>query len=712
MMIQMEAVECGAISLAIILGYYGKYPPIEELRIECGVSRDGSSAYNLLEAAKKYGLTGKAERKSAMELRAASFPAILFWEYRHFLVLEGFGKKQVYLNDPATGPRRVSYEVFEEKYSQIALFFSPGKNFVPGGRPPSFGKQLYLHLKKVPHPMLFLIVTGLCLLLPGFIIPACLMIFIETFFHHSIFPWEGKFLSVVLGVSLFTAALTWIQNFFLNRLNQKLSILFSSNFLWHLLQLPIPFYTQRYTGEIAYRMNLNEQVAQSLTGPFISTTISLVLVIFYACVLFAYDSAIALIGLLGGLFNLVTMFFLFRDRAIDTACLQQDLGKSVAESVGGLQNIEAIKAKGIESDFFSRWAGYYTKTVNARQKLGKKDIWISTVQMASQMLILSLLLGIGAMRIIEGFLSVSSLMSLQLLMSNFLRPIYLFVGFSSSLQNMKIDMNRLEDVMKHPIDLIYQKRRISSATIKTSRLSGHLEFRDVSFHYSPLSEPTIHSLSLTIKPGQKIAVIGATGSGKSTIAKLACGLYYPSSGQILYDGIPIEKVPIDLFRSSIASVDQEIFLFTGTIRENLTLWNRKIPDEILIAATKDAYIHEEILLRPAGYDTPLLEGGQNISGGQKQRIEIARALIYNPALLILDEATSAIDSTTEGKILERLQQKAISILMIAHRLSTVRDCQEIIVLDKGIVIERGSHEELKAKKGAYFELLQGEVFHG
>ncbi len=708
--IQMEAVECGAAALAITLGYHGKFVPLEELRVECGVSRDGSNAFNLVQAANKYQLEAKGYRKSAESLLDVELPAILFWEYQHFVVLEGFSKNKVFLNDPATGPRAITYEELKESYTGIALCFKKEEGFQKGGKPLSLFKEMAARLKKTPKPLVFLFIGGLCLLIPGFALPAFLMVFINTYFSNFVLLWKGEFLGAVLLTALFSGLLNWMQLYFLNRFNSKLSMQFSRDFLLHLLKLPMNFYAQRHSGEIGYRMTLNTVVAQTLTGPVISALINLLLIGFYGIVMFAYDAVIASISVGFGIINLVTMYWIFKSRANAYAYLQQNIGKSVGQSIGGLQNIEAIKSKGLESDFFSKWAGYYTKNVNSSQEIEKKDVTLSTVPLFFQALALAALLGIGSLRIIEGSLSIGTLMALQLLQVNFLLPINRFMAVSAQMQNMKKDMERLDDVMSNATDSVYQIRQADKKEKKLHKLTGDLEFRDVSFQYSPRSPFVIQNLSFHIKPGQRVAFVGPAGCGKSTIAKMATGLYYPASGQILYDGIPLNEISVELFRNSVASVDQDIFLFSGTIRENLTFWNRHVPDEILIAAAQDAHIHREISGRDRGYDSLLVEGGRNLSGGQRQRLEIARALLYKPSLLVLDEATSSLDSKTEKIISDNIRQRGCSALMIAHRLSTIQDCDEIIVLEKGIPIQRGSHHVLRDLPGVYQQLVQSEVF--
>ena len=706
----MEAVECGAASLAIVLAYYGKYVPLEELRVDCGVSRDGSAAFNVIKAAEKYGLKGSGYRYNSEELREVTLPAILFWNFNHFLVLEGFGKDKVYLNDPGIGPRTVSYEEFGSAYTGIVLTFEKMESFVKGGRPPSLLQMAFLRLKRTPSPMIFLLLTGICLLLPGFAIPSFLMVFLTAIFEVNLLPWGGHYLLMAIAVTaFFAAAVTWLQGYILNRLSSKLAILFSSDFLWHILRLPIGFFLQRYAGDIAYRMTLNESVATTLTGPITATAINLILVIFYSIVMFYFDAMIAWIALFFGALNLWAMWLVFRSRNNAYACLQQNLAQSIGQSIGGLQHMETIKAKGTELDFFAKWAGFYTPTINSGQSIGQLDVLLSNMPILFQSLAVTVLLGAGGLRILEGGLSISTLMALQMLLMNFLTPITRFIGFGALLQTMKIDVKRLDDVMNNQPDALYAIRNETLQRGEPAKLNGDLEFRNVTFRYSALAEPIVHNINFHLKPGRRIAFVGAVGSGKSTITRLACGLYEPNEGEILYDGLPLSKISRERFRNSIGTVDQDIFLFAGSVRDNLTFWNQNIHDEMLLAATRDASIHEEIMSRPGGYEFQLVERGRNLSMGQQQQLEIARAFLYHPSLLILDEATSALDSKTEKFISDKVRQRGCATLMIAHRLSTIQDCDEILVLDKGVVVQRGTHPQLKEVPGIYQDLVKRSI---
>ncbi len=705
--IQMEAVECGAASLAIVLGYWGRFLPLEQLREDCAVSRDGSNALNIIKAARKYGLEGKGYRKSAEEVEQIQSPCIFLWEYNHFMVLEGIGRDKVFVNDPAMGPRTLTREEFEEGYSGIVLTFTPTEEFQRGGAPFSLWKEFRVRLRHVSSSLGYLFLAGLCLILPGLALAAFLRIFLDYIAAFNERSGGGFFLLSIALIIGIAGMLMGLQRYILMRLNGRLSIEFSGKFLWHLLRLPVMFYTQRYPGEVAYRTNLNNVVATQMTGTLATTSIDLLLIFFYGAAMMLYDWTVGLIGWGALLANLGVFLWIQRSRADAYARLQQEYGKWIGSALGALQNIEAIKARGMEADFFARYAGYYAKNQNAYQEIGKKDAVLGTVPVLLQGLSLAAVLSLGSLRILEGKLTFGQLMALQALMISFLMPIARFVNFGQMMQTVKTNVNRLNDTLRCEVDPIYSLRKeyVKEDGVK---LKGSLEFKNVTFGYDRSKEPLLDALSFTIEPGRRLALVGPSGCGKSTIAKLAMGLYQPWSGEITVDGRPLAEISLEEFTHSIAHVDQEIFLFSGTIRENLSLWNQTVTDEMLVDAAKDAGIHDEILLREKGYDSVLTERGRNLSGGQKQRLEIARALLYRPSLLVMDEATSALDSEREKMISDKIRKRGCSVLMIAHRLSTIQDCDEILVLQKGKVIQRGTHEALKKEPGIYKELIESE----
>lgn len=708
--IQMENVECGAACLSILLGYHGKFVPLEELRMECGVSRDGSNALYLIQAAKKYNLEGRGERRGLKELYALDKPAILFWDYNHFVVLEGFGKETVFLNDPAFGPRTVTYEELDEFYTGIVLLFDVRPEFKKGGKPPSITEDIKERLKDVKGPLLYLLIAGICLLIPGLSVPVFTRIFIDNILVSNVLPWKSEFLMAMTLAMVLGGVLTWMQQYFLNRLNAKLAIKFSSDFLWHILRLPVSFYYQRFPAEIANRVGQNNLVAQMMTGALATTSIQLLLVIFYGAVMFMYDFMIAFIGILAGVGSLIVMGLIQRSRTDTYARLQKEQSILWANSVGVIQQIETVKATGTESDAFAAYAGFDTNKINSLQEISRKDAILTTSPIFFQGIATAALLGLGGWRTMEGSLSIGTLMALQMLLLSFLAPVVQFVNFGQTLQFLKVELLRLNDVLKNPVDRIYSRKK--SEKVESVKLEGYLEFKDVTFGYSPMAPPLIEKLNIKIKPGERVALVGPSGCGKSTISKLSTGLLEPWEGEILYDGKPYLNHPREIMQRSLTSVDQEIFLFSGSIRDNITLWDATATDDHVIKAAQDACIHDDILERPEGYETELIEGGRNLSGGQRQRLEIARALLVRPTIVIMDEATSALDSNTEKLVMNHIRKRGCSAIMVAHRLSTIQDCDEIIVLDQGKVVDRGTHEELKSREGIYRELIQSEVGDG
>ncbi|MBS0650920.1 MAG: NHLP family bacteriocin export ABC transporter peptidase/permease/ATPase subunit [Verrucomicrobia bacterium] len=705
--IQMEAVECGAASLGIILGYWGRFLPLEQLREDCAVSRDGSNAFNVIKAAKKYGLEAKGFQKTAAEIEEIGSPCIVLWEFNHFLVVEGIGKDKVFLNDPAVGPLSVTHQEFEEGYSGIVLTFNPTEEFQTGGAPLSLWQEFHARLKHVSSSLVYLFIAGLCLIVPGLFLAAFLRIFLDYIAAFNMQSAGSIFLLSIGSIILIGGLLMWLQRHILMRLNGRLSIEFSGKFLWHLLRLPVMFYTQRYPGEVAYRTNLNNTVATQMTGPIATTSIDLLLIFFYGLAMLMYDWTIGLIGWGALLANLGVFLWIQRLRADAYTRLQQEYGKWIGSSLGALQNIETIKATGMEADFFARYAGYYAKNQSAYQEIGKRDAVLGTIPVLLQGLSLAAVLSIGSLRILSGTMTFGQLMALQALMISFLLPISRFINFGQMMQTAKTDVNRLNDTMRSQIDPIYFSRK-ENAQKDGFKLKGCLEFKNVTFGYDRSKDPLLDALSFKIEPGKRLALVGPSGCGKSTIAKLAVGLYQPWSGEITVDGRPLTEISVEEFTHSISHVDQEIFLFSGTIRENLSLWNQTVTDEMLIEAAKDAGIHDEILLRENGYHSLLMERGRNLSGGQKQRLEIARALLYRPSLLVMDEATSALDSEREKMVSDRIRKRGCSVLSIAHRLSTIQDCDEILVLQKGKVVQRGTHEALKQEPGIYKGLIESE----
>jgi len=708
-LLQMEAVECGAAALGIMLGYYGRIVPLTELRQECGVSRDGSKASNVVKAARHYGLQAKGLQKPLDTLKDSRPPYIVFWNFNHFLVLEGFGQDRVYLNDPATGPRTVSLQEFDQAYTGVVLVMEPGANFSKGGRKPSILESLSVRLAGVRGALLYCLIAGLLLTLPRLAIPAFTQVFVDEVLVQGRQEWLRLLVVGMLMTVVLIGLLARLRLYYLRRLMLKLSIGMSGQFLWHTLRLPVGFYAQRFAGEISSRLDMNDKVAQILSGRLATTVIDAVMIIFYAILMFFYDWVLTLIGFFFAGINFFALQLLSRSRVDANMRLAQEYGKVSGVAIGGIQTMETVKASGLESDLFAKFAGYYAKAVNSQQQLALQNQILSVLPTLLGTLTTASILVVGGLRVMNGDLTIGMLIAFQLLMGSFLAPVNSLVNFGSTLQELEGDLNRLDDVLQNPTDPEANRKDTAyRVDVDSFRLQGYVELNNVTFGYSRLDGPLIEDFSLTVKPGERVALVGGSGSGKSTLAKLVCGLYEPWSGEILFDGKLRSQLPRSVLANSVAMVEQDIFLFAGTVADNLTLWDETVPRNDIIQACKDAAINDLVLLMPGGYDAELIEAGANISGGQRQRLEIARALVRNPSILVLDEATSALDAETELIIDRNLRRRGCSCIVVAHRLSTIRDCDEIIVLERGKVVQRGTHEALSQQGGAYARLIHRE----
>jgi NHLM bacteriocin system ABC transporter peptidase/ATP-binding protein len=705
----MEAVECGAAALGIILGYYKRIVPLPELRRECGVSRNGSKASNMLKAARNYGLNAKGFKKELETLKELRVPYIVFWNFNHFLVVEGWGQGEVYLNDPATGPRTVTLQAFDQGYTGVVLVIEPGPDFKKGGRKPSILKSLNQRLQGSTGALLYCLLAGLLLTVPRLAVPAFTQVFVDEILVQGRQDWLRPLILGMLITAVLRGILARSRLYYLRRLMLKLSLSMSGQFLWHTLRLPVGFYAQRFAGEISNRTELNDKVANVLSGRLATTVIDAIMMIFYALVMFLYDWVLTAIGIFFATVNFLALQSLSRSRVDANMRLAQEYGKVGGVAIGGIQTMETVKASGLESDLFSRFAGYYAKALNAQQELGLQNQVLAVLPILLTALTTASVLVVGGLRVMNGSLTIGMLVAFQFLMQSFLAPVNSLVNFGSTLQELEGDLNRLDDVLQNPTDPEADRKDTGqSVGIDSFCMQGYIELRNVSFGYSRMESPLIENFSLTVKPGQRVALVGGSGSGKSTIAKLLCGLYEPWSGEIRFDDKPRSQIPRSVLANSIAMVEQDIFLFAGTVRENLTLWDDTVPEGDLVRACKDAAIHDLVLLMPGGYDADLIEAGANISGGQRQRLEIARSLVQNPSILVLDEATSALDAETELIVDRNIRRRGCSCIVVAHRLSTIRDCDEIIVLERGKVVQRGTHEELRQQGGAYSRLIRTE----
>lgn len=703
--LQMEAVECGAASLTMILGYYEKFIPLEQVRAACGVSRDGLKASNILKAARQYGLEAKGFQKEPESIKTMEMPVIVHWEFSHFLVVEGYEKGSFYLFDPASGRRVVSEEEFSESFTGITLEFSPGENFIKEGKKSGAVEAILNRVKGSEKALLYIVLVGIALVLPGLAIPVFSQIFVDDILLGSKETWLGPLL---LGMAL-TAALrgilTWMQQHYLLKLERKISITTSAKFLWHLLHLPDEFFSQRSAGEITSRMQSNDRVARLLSGQVANTILSLLMIVFYFILMFIYSPMLSFVGLGIAMLNIGYLKYVSEKRTDQNNLLLKDRGSMIGVGMSGLQIIETLKATGSESDFFAKWSGYQAKALNAEQKMGVTNSLLSSIPVFLNGINNAIVLSLGGYLILNDQMTIGMLVAFQTLMVSFLTPVNQLMGMGSSLQEMTGEMKRLDDVLNYPFS--YEDKNESSLDVNENmKLQGYLELKDVSFGYSKLEAPLIENFSLKLSPGKRVALVGGSGSGKSTIAKLIAGIERPWTGEVLFDEKPRDEWPRTTITNTFAMVNQEISMIHGTIKDNITLWDSTISEFNLIQAAKDACIHEDITAKSGGYEHIVEEGGKNLSGGQRQRMEIARALVQNPGIIILDEATSALDPLTEKKVDENIKRRGCTTLIIAHRLSTIRDCDEIIVMSKGKILERGTHEELWQLGGEYARLTK------
>lgn len=705
---QMEALECGAASLCMILAYYKKWVPLEKVREDCGVSRDGSTASSIVKAARAYGLETKAHRYSPESTKTkVHYPAIIHWNFNHFVVLCGFAGDKVVINDPARGTVKVSMEEYDHSFTGVCLEFEPGPNFQPEGKPQSVLTFVAKRLKKTVAPVLFVMLASALCALVGLVTPAFSRVFTDRILTGQNPDWSAPFFLGLLGALVFMVAANIIKELYLYKIKGKLAVVSNANFMWHILHLPMSFFSQRLAGDLAGRQKLNDNIAQTLISKLAPVLIQILLLIFYLVAMIRYSYILTAVGCAAILLNLVISQVIARLRVQTTRVRMRDQGKLSATALSGIDMIETIKASGAENGFFERWAGYQAAVLQSTVKEARQESIFASLPVLVQELSNAAILTIGVWMVMDGHFTVGMLVAFQSLIQQFMDPVESLLDIGQSVQEMRTSMERVEDVMKYPEDTL-SNPSVEQTQEERGKLTGSIEIRNVTFGYSKLAEPLLKNFSLTIHPGEKVAFVGPSGCGKSTIAKLISGLYKPWEGEILYDGKPINEIPREIFTGSLSVVDQDITMFEDSIANNIKMWDKAIADYEMIMAARDAQIHQDIMMRPGGYNYQISSGGRNFSGGQRQRFEIARVLAGDPTIAILDEATSALDAKTEYQVTKAIKDRGITCLVVAHRLSTIRDCDQIIVLSHGEVMEKGTHEELYQLGGMYTQLITME----
>ena len=708
-LLQMHASECGAACLGSVLAWFGRWVPLTELREKCEVSRDGSSAASIVRASRHYGLECRGLSLRADSLKKLELPLILFWQFSHFVVLEGFDRGHFYLNDPATGRRRLSAAEFGKSYSGIALRFERGPDFSPGGGRPGLFERLGTVLEGSWSVLAAVTACALMSTLLALVVPAALGVFVDDVLErHG--PWTGL-VAALLGGGALAYVLSLLKHRFLKRLATRISVIGYDRGLSRMLRLPVEFFHHRLVGDLTDRVSSVDRVARNLTEQFLVLVVDMAMSAVLLIAMLAHDIVLALVVLVLAVLHGVLARALDGLRAVRSQAMRREQGLLIGVGMQMLSHADNLRMTGSDDRFFSRFAGQQARELHARQRVAELGSFNAALPGLIAALRAAVILGFGGSLVLGGDLTLGTLVAFYILAEMFLAPVGRFLEFSDARQALETDLQRLDDVSTATEDPVFERRSPESESIPTFsgrlQLTGQLELRNVTFGYNRSRPPLLKDFNLVVRPGQRVAVVGPSGSGKSTLARLVSGIYQPWSGEILFDGHPRDEIPEEVLRRSISMVDQEVVLFSASLRDNITLWNPAVPDEAIFSATRDACIHDEILFRRDGYATLVEEGGANFSGGQRQRLEIARALVGHPTVLVLDEATSALDAATEEDIDDALRRRGATCLIVAHRLSTVRDCDAIVVLEAGAEVQRGTHDELMAEReGTYYRLVR------
>ncbi len=704
---QLEALECGAASLTMILAYYKKWIPLEQVRLDCGVSRDGANAKNILVAARSYGLETKAFKYEPEDLKKEGlFPCIIHWNFNHFVVLDGFKGNKAYINDPAKGAYSLSMDRFDKSFTGICLQFKPGKDFEPQGKQKRILPFVFKNLKGSTSALIFTTLSAVLAAMISFISPAFSRVFIDRILPGTNASWIPGFIILLFAFDIIQIILSAFKSVFGLRINGKMAASGNASYMWKVLKMPMVFFSQRMAGDIQKRQESYASVANTAINTVVPLLLDAFLVVFYLFVMLRYSMVLTFVGLLSIAVNSIVSRKISKKRINITRVSMRDSAKLSATTVSGIEMIETIKSAGAENGFFEKWAGYQASVNNNQIKSLKITTYLGLIPQFFTTASDSIILILGVLMVLNGKFSVGMVMAFQGFLKSFMAPANDFIGLGQTIQEMRTSMERIEDVMEYPEDHIFAPEDEENA--ETGKLSGNIELKNVTFGYSPLSEPFIKNFNLSVKQGQTIAIVGQSGCGKSTISKLLSGLYKQWSGEILFDGKPLNQITSSVFHGSVAVVDQEIVLFEDTIANNIKMWDESIEDFEMILAARDAQLHYDIMQRPEGYNYKMTEGGKDFSGGQRQRMEIARVLAQDPTILILDEATSALDAKTEYEVIKAIRERGITCIVIAHRLSTIRTSDQIIVLKNGEIVDIGNHKTLMETSEIYKELVTAE----